>query len=733
MSPVIPTALMALVIVHSSFAESPKPTPPPVAPKGDVVDTYHGVKIADPYRAMENLKDPKVVEWMKAQSAYSTAVLDQIPGRKMLLQRIQELDKGAPYTVSDLSRLKDGTIFYQKLNAGAETRVICSRKSVTGEETVVLDPKIYESAGGSHASLEFFVPSPDGKFGVAGISKGGSEVTTIYVRDLAAGKDQPVSIDRIETAYNVPQWLPDSAGFFYSRRQKLPAGAPASETYKNTIAYLHKLGEPVEKDVAIFGFELSPKITFEPLDFPSVRVFPTSEYVIGQIHHGDSQELTLYTARRDALGQKTIPWKKVCGVPDAVVAFEIHGEYGYLVTSKDAPRYKVVRVALKEPDFANAEVVLPQSELVLTGAIASQSAVFVNATRNGSGVVVQVDPKGKEKPKRLEPPQNLTGEVAEASPFFPEIFVSTESWTKGGALYTYDPAKGEFLASALQPKGAFDDMPGYTSKEVEVKSHDGALVPLSIIYKEGLKLDGTNPLMLNGYGAYGSIRRAGFNPMNLGWLERGGVIAVAHVRGGGEKGKEWHTGGQKATKPNTWKDLIACAEYLIAEKYTSTGKLAIQGGSAGGILIGRAITERPDLFKVAIIMVGVTDMLRFETTENGPPNVQEYGSVSTPEGFKALLAMSALHQVKDGVKYPAVLLTHGLNDRRVDAWMSGKMTARLQEATVGGNPVLLLLDTEAGHGIGSKRSQIQEQLASRWIFSLWQMGEEGFQPAGNSK
>jgi prolyl oligopeptidase len=733
MSPAIPIALLALVIAHSSFAEPAKVTPPPIAPKGDVVDTYHGTKIADPYRAMENLKDPKVLEWMKAQSAYAAAVLDQIPGRKALLERIQELDKGAPYLVSDLSRLKDGTIFYQKLNAGAETRVICSRKSVTGEETVVLDPKVYESGGGSHASLEFFVPSPDGKFGVAGISKGGSEVTTIFVRDLAAGKDQPVAIDRIETAYNVPQWLPDSTGFFYSRRQKLPAGAPASETYKNTITYLHKLGEPVEKDVAVFGFELSPKITFEPLDFPSVRVFPTSEYVIGQIHHGDSQELTLYTARRDALGKKSVPWKKVCGVPDAVVAFEVHGEYGYLVTSKDASRYKVVRVALTEPDFAKAEAVLPQSELVLTSVSASQAAVFVNATRNGSGVVMQVDPKGKEKPKRLEPPQNLTAEVAEASPFFPEIFVSTESWTKGGALYTYDPAKAEFLASALQPKGAFDDVPGYTSKEVEVKSHDGALVPLSIIYKEGLKLDGTNPLMLNGYGAYGSIRRAGFNPMNLGWLERGGVIAVAHVRGGGEKGKEWHTGGQKATKPNTWKDFIACAEYLIAEKYTSTGKLAIQGGSAGGILIGRAITERPDLFKVAIIMVGVTDMLRFETTENGPPNVQEYGSVSTPEGFEALLAMSALHQVKDGLKYPAVLLMHGLNDRRVDAWMSGKMTARLQEATTSGNPVLLLLDTEAGHGIGSKRSQIQEQLASRWIFSLWQMGEEGFQPAGNSK
>jgi prolyl oligopeptidase len=287
--------------------------------------------------------------------------------------------------------------------------------------------------------------------------------------------------------------------------------------------------------------------------------------------------------------------------------------------------------------------------------------------------------------------------------------------------------------STLQPKGAFDDVPGYTSREVEVPSHDGVPVPLSIIHKEGIVFDGSNPLILSGYGAYGSIRYVNYSPLNLAWLERGGVLAIAHVRGGGEKGKPWHLGGQKATKPNTWKDFIACAEYLIAQKYTSTAKLAIQGGSAGGILIGRSITERPDLFRAAIIMVGMTDCLRAETTENGPPNIEEFGTVTTPEGFKSLLAMSPLHQVRDGVKYPAVLLTHGLNDRRVDAWMSGKMTARLQSATASKNPVLLLLDTDAGHGIGSTRTQLQEQLASRLSFVLWQTGAPDFQPVPPGK
>lgn len=731
MRPHLILCLLSLVIADSLFADSIELANPPVAPVREVVDDYHGTNVVDPYRYMES-RDPETLAWMKAQSTYTNAALNRLPGRKALLERIKTLDQGAPYTISDLNRLQSGAIFYQKLNAGAETRVIYSRPSVSGEESLVLDPKWYETEGGSHASLEFFSPSPDGRLVVSGISKGGSEITTIFVRDLAAGRDLPMSIDRIETAYNSPQWLPDSGGIFYSRRRKLADGTPATETYKNTMCYLHRIGRPVDEDKAIFGAGLS-EVKFAPLDFPCVRVTPGSTYVMGQIHHGDSQELTLYAARLESLGEKTIPWKKICDARDGVIAYEVYGDTVYLVTSHNAPRYQVVRTSLVEPDFTKAEVVLPESELVLTSAHVSKGAVFVNATRNGSGVIVQLDPERKREPKRLSLPRDLTGYVSESSPHFSDIYVSASSWTRGGGLYSYDSANGEFKRSDLQPKGAFDDVPGYTSREVEVPSHDGVMVPLSIIYREGLVLDGSNPLILNGYGAYGSIRYVNFSPLNLAWLERGGVLAVAHVRGGGEKGKQWHVGGQKGTKPNTWKDFIACAEYLIAQKYTSPARLAIQGGSAGGILIGRAITERPDLFRAAIIMVGVSDALRAETTENGPPNVEEFGSVATREGFEALLAMSPLHQVRDGVKYPAVLLTHGLNDRRVESWMSAKMAARLQAATASKNPVLLLLDTDAGHGIGSTRTQFQEELASRLSFVLWQTGAPDFQPATPQK
>jgi prolyl oligopeptidase len=718
----------SICLMTAATIATAAPTPPPAAPVRPVVDEYHGTKISDPYRYMEDLKDPEVSGWMKAQSGYTEAVLDALPGRRVLLQRIRELDAGAPFTIGGLRRMESGALFYRKLVAGAETPVIARRESLTGEERVVLDPKEYESPGGSHASLEFFSPAPDGRHAAVGIAKGGSEVTTLYVRDLTAGKDLPVAINRIETAYNTPQWLPDASGFFYSRRQPLPPGTPASETYKNTVTYLHRLGQPVEKDTPVFGTGLAAAVPFAPLDFPSVWTFSGSDRVIGQIHHGDAQELTLYAAKLEALGAHPVVWSKICDARDGVIDFAVHGGFVYLVTSDGAPRYKVVRTPLADPDFTTAEVVLPESELVVASVHPARDAVFVNATKNGAGVVVQLDPEGARPPQRLAPPENRTATVVAATPHFPDVVVATESWTSGRVLHHFDPARGEFEASQLQPAGKYDAVPGYTSSQVEVASHDGVPVPLSIIHKEGLPLDGTAPLLLNGYGAYGSIRTVGFSPVNLAWLERGGVIAVAHVRGGGEKGKPWHLAGQKATKPNTWKDLIACAEYLIDQKYTATPKLAIQGGSAGGILVGRALTERPDLFGAVIINVGCTDLLRMETTENGPPNIQEFGTVTTPDGFAALRAMSPLHHVQDGARYPAVLLTHGLNDRRVDAWMSGKMTARLQAATASEHPVLLLLDPEAGHGIGSKRSQIHEQLASRWAFALWRAGEADFQP-----
>ena len=266
-------------------------------------------------------------------------------------------------------------------------------------------------------------------------------------------------------------------------------------------------------------------------------------------------------------------------------------------------------------------------------------------------------------------------------------------------------------------------MSGVEAETVRVKSYDGALVPLVILHKRGLRRDGTNPTLLNGYGAYGYENTSPYYyPPGLAWLERGGVLAFAGVRGGGEYGEEWHLAGKGATKPNTWKDFIACAEYLVKEKYTSPSHLAGEGGSAGGILIGNSIVERPSLFGAAIDAVGLNNTLRAETTSNGVPNIPEFGSTTTAEGFKALLAMDAYSKVKKGEKYPAVMLTTGINDPRVEPWMSAKMAARLQAASASGKPVLLRVDYDAGHGIGSTKQQRNEQLADIYAFLFQQLG-----------
>jgi prolyl oligopeptidase len=303
----------------------------------------------------------------------------------------------------------------------------------------------------------------------------------------------------------------------------------------------------------------------------------------------------------------------------------------------------------------------------------------------------------------------------------PGIIINMRSWTKSPAYYFYDPRRNEITNTELQPPSPID----FSTVEfvrVKVKSYDGTMVPLSILYKKGIKRDGKNPAFLEGYGAYGFTVTPIFNPVFIPWLERGGVVAFPHIRGGGEYGREWHEAGFQKTKPNSWKDYIACAEYLVREGYASPSYLAAYGGSAGGIVIGNAISERPNLFGAAFLNAGYVNVLRAETTSNGIASVPEFGSVKTKEGFESLRVMDAYQNIKDGIAYPPVLLMHGINDQRVPPWMSAKMTARLQAATSSGKPVLLRIDYDAGHGVGSTRQQRNEEVADVYAFLFQQLG-----------
>ncbi|MFI5381609.1 MAG: prolyl oligopeptidase family serine peptidase [Tepidisphaerales bacterium] len=700
---------------------------PPVAPIRVVVDDYHGTKIADPYRYMENLADPEVQMWIKGQAEYAQRVLKAIPARDRLLDRIRELDAGAPYRISILRRWPNGDLHYLKTLASENLDKLYFKDAKTGQERLLVDPEKM-AEGGRHYALDFCTPSPDGRYVAYGVAAAGSEQTVLHILDTTTGKDLPDVIDRMEADYTHPCWLPDASGFVYSRRRQLPADAPPTEGYKQTRAYLHKLGGDPAKDRLVFAMNTSPAVPMAEVDFPSIVLTSGSRFAIGKIKHGDANELTLYAAPTSTLEEKQILWKKICDAKDEVEEFAVNGDDVYLLTAAGAPRYRAVRIPLDAPDFAGARSVVPAGEAVITGIAAARDALYVALLDNGVAKVGRVafEPGGKLEMIAL-PPEASDGHPMAVNTDVDGALVATASWTRGGRIYAYDPKTRALADTNLRPRGKYDDVEGYESAEVLVPSHDGVKVPLSILYKKGIKLDGSHPALVSGYGGYGMRSSAYFNPVRLAWLERGGVLGIAHVRGGGEYGKEWHMAGRQQTKPNTWKDFIACCEYLVQKGYTSTPKLAGLGGSAGGILIGRAITERPDLYAAAIIEVGCLDMLRFETTTNGVPNIPELGSTRTKEGFESLLRMSSYHQVKDGTKYPAVLLTHGINDPRVEPWMSAKMTARLQAATGSRKPVLFRVDYDAGHGIGSTKKQRQEQTADIWAFLLWQMGEEGFQ------
>ena len=394
----------------------------------------------------------------------------------------------------------------------------------------------------------------------------------------------------------------------------------------------------------------------------------------------------------------------------------------YLLTHRKAPHFKVLRIDLANPNLASAPVVVPESSAVITGIAAAKDALYVRRMSAGVSELLRLEHTAGAGPVAVKLPFMGDIDALAADARQPGVLFNTGTWTRFGGYYAYDAASGGVVDTKLQPQGRFDNPGNLVSTEVKVKSHDGTLVPLSIVHRKGLKLDGTAPTILYGYGAYGISQTPFYSPQYLAWFERGGVFAVAHVRGGGENGEEWYKGGYQQTKPNTWKDAIACAEWLIANSYTSSAKLAIQGGSQGGIFVGRAITDRPELFAAAIDQVPVSDALRSSFEANGELDKTEMGTTETESGFRALLAMSPYHHIRDGVKYPAVLVATGINDPRVEAWQAAKMAARLQAATASGRPVLLRVEYDGGHGYGSTKKQRNEELADTLAFLLWQLG-----------
>ena len=700
------------------------PTAFPVAAVKPVTDTYFGTTVTDGYRYMEDASAPEVQQWARTQADTTRATLDAVPGRAGLLARIVELDASVKERVVGVNLARGGLVFYEKRRAGEEQLKLYVRQGFQGTERLLVDPDAGAKAGEGPHEIEFYQASNNGRYVAWAVSAGGSEDAVIHVMDVASGKELMAPIDRAQ--YSYVSWLPDDSGFVYLRRRALPAGAPATDKLKGSTAWLHRMAGK-GADIALLTAGTDDHLPLGPDEFPVVRTPSGTPWAL-TIAGNAYDDMDLYAAPMARLADPKLQWRKLFDREAEITHFAVHGDDLYMVSHHSASRFKVLQTSLSHPDMATARLVVAPSRDVIDRIVAAKDALYVQAHDGTTGHLYRVAYAKDAQPVPVALPMAGTLAIVDGDATRPGLIVTISSWTHDQVIWRVGAKDSEVADTGLQVTGPFGAPADLVAEEVLVKSWDGVDVPLSIVHRRGMKLDGGNPLELDAYGAYGMTDDPIYLNRQLAWYELGGVMATCHVRGGGIYGEQWHVAGKQATKPNTWRDLIACGEYLVSKGYTSAAKMAIEGGSAGGIAVGRAMTQRPDLWAAVVSEAGDLNPVRDETTATGADLIPEFGSVTDKRQFNGLLEMDAFHHVEDGVQYPAMLLTHGVNDPRMPAWVSMKMAARLQAATASGKPVLLRLQADGGH-FESTRSQFEQQDADRWTFMLWQFDDPRFQPA----
>jgi prolyl oligopeptidase len=691
----------------SAAAQVPAGThvpPAPVARVEIVRDTYFGETLADPYRWMENDKDRDWLPFLEGQNRHARAILDDLPGRSALLARIQKVS-GDTVLTNKVQRA-GGVTFIQQRPAGADNFKLYARGG--GHDRVLIDPTAL-AAGDGHWSMDWWKASPDGRHIVYGLSRDGSEDSTLHVLSVADGRVLPDSIPGTQEA--VPQWLDDGSGFFYNQ---LTGAVDTPERFLDSRARFHRLGSNPSDDPILMRRGLVHGIEFEPIQMPYIVTNPGSRYVLLALTDV-RPEFRLYLAPLAEVLAGRARWTKVADFEDEVTSAELDGEDLYLIANRGAPRGRIVKTPGAAPNLATAVEVVPQGATVIEDLSRALDGFYLRIMDGGIHRLRRLDRGGRVTD--IELPFDGTLSAVFANPAESGALIALTGWLSPSGIWEVR-ADGRVTDTGITPKPRIDVSP-YQSSRMFAAAHDGTKIPYTLIHRKGLELDGGNPLWISAYGSYGiTAYSPAFNPRILALIDAGAVVGYANVRGGGEYGREWHKAGQLANKPNTWRDLIAVCEELCAKRYTSREHLAIGGRSAGGITVGRALTERPDLFAAVIDGVGWSNPLRYVAEQNGYGEEPEWGAISSESGYHALKAIDSYQSVKDGTRYPAVLLTTGVTDPRVAPFHAAKMAARLQAASTSGKPILLRVDFDAGHGIGSTRAQQDREAADTYAFLL---------------
>jgi prolyl oligopeptidase len=691
----------------------PRPVGPAPARIAPVVETLHGTTVRDPYRWMES-GGPELDAFLDAQNAYARKALAAIPGRDRLRDDLRNANHGVTrITVVDVTgSLTRPRVFLTKRAPEDDSAQLFVRDGWTGNDRLIVDPRTRNTAA-AHYSIDYVSPAPDGKHVAYGISASGSEDSTIEVLDVDRGE---VLRERIERAqYASISWR-DNRSFFHWQRRAPAAGDTRADWFKNSATYLHVLGDDPAAARPVFTPTMA-ELGIASEDFTWVDA-GHSPWALAGATPGTSADLEYFVAPVARLAPGKTAWRRLSGPTDHVAQMAARDNTIYALSYAGAPRYRILALDAATGTLASAKVFVAEGSSVIEGFVVADDAMYLRLFDGGQSRIERVTYDGKQRTAVALPAQSTATFVG--SPNRPGIVVTVESWTRPTSDFRFDPKAGAHDLALHEPWPT--DYSHVTSELVEVTSADGTKVPMSIIHRKDTPLDGRAPGLVAGYQSYGNIDAPGFSPIGLTWVDRGGVRAVCHGRGSGNRGKQWHVDGIKHNKERGVEDFIACAEYLVEHKYTQPSRLTLTGTSSGGLLAGGAVTRRPDLYAAALLRVPIVNVTRFETTEGGPANVPEYGSLADAADFQAMLASDPYQRVVDGTRYPAMVLTGGKHDVRVPIWLPAKLTARVQAATAADRPILLRVESEGGHGIGSTRTQIEEEWADLYAFALSQSG-----------
>ena len=696
---------MAMLLVAGAYAQQGARLDYPQTRRVDHVDTYHGIAVPDPYRWLEDDNSAETAQWVAAENKVTFGYLEQIPYRAQLKARLEALFNYPKYGAPS----RKGEFFFFSKNDGLQNQsVLYIQKGLTGTPEVLIDPNAWSADGTTR--LVAFSLSKNGKYAVVGVSRAGSDWQEFGVMEVATKTMLPDTLEWVKVSG--ASWRGD--GFYYSRYPAPEKGHELSSANENHQVYFHKVGTPQSADELVFQDPANPQ------RFHGVGTTEDERFAILEVSDRGKGKKGNAVFVRDLSKNETM-FRPLIGTigDDTFNVIDNVGDKLLVQTDRGAPNGKVVLIDPAQPEEANWKTVLPERAEPLQGAGTAGGKLFVSYLKDVATVAeVHALDGALENVVQLPGPGTAGGFGGEKDDTF--VFYTFTSFSVPPTIYRYDIATKQSSVFRTPEIPGFDAS-AYETKQVFYNSKDGTRVPMFLVYRKGLKLDGTNPTLLYGYGGFNITTSPGFSALRIGLLEQGFVYASANLRGGGEYGEKWHEAGMKLNKQNVFDDFIAAAEWLIANKYTSAAKLAIQGGSNGGLLVGVVMNQRPELFKVAIAQVGVMDMLRFHKFTIGWNWIADYGSSDNPDQFKALYAYSPLHNIKAGVKYPATLITTADHDDRVVPAHSFKYAATLQEKAGRATPILVRIETKSGHGASSTTKQI-ETVADIDAFIFFNMG-----------